>query len=316
MKILSPIDRPEEAGPLVEAGADELYGGYVSDSWKKKYSLLGSANQRYFAGAQFSSGTALKAAVREVHAQGAKFYLALNAPYYTEAQYKDVTDEAARIAQYGVDAFIVADVGLVMRLKGMLPRVPVHLSTLSAVFNSKSAEFFASLGVARMVLPRELTLAEMAGITGANKGIEFDAFVMVGKCPNIECYCSFTHNSPDLIWPCEMRYRMEVVAGDRRAGDIIRAQSEWSRVNRRQACGLCAVARLEDAGVTALKLVGRGGPTAAKVKAVGAVKRMLGLAREGLSQVELAAAAKKLYKGVYGQECNPYICYFPEVWKQ
>ena len=315
MNILSPIDRRKEVKPLVDAGADELYGGYVSPGWLEKYSLLGSSNQRYFTSAQIPDVRELEGIVKDTHRLGARFYLALNAPSYLEEQYDDILAEASAFLEMGIDAFIVSSLGLILRLKQDLPRARVHLSTLSTVFNSRSAAFFTKLGVDRIVLPRELTVSEMAGIIRSNRSASFDAFIMIGKCPNIEGFCSFTHNSPNLVWPCEERYRMDVVKGDSKAGDIIKAQKGWSTVNRRQACGLCAVPRLKKAGVSALKLVGRGGPTEIKVAVTQAVRAVLDLVDGGISDEEMHESARLLYKKIFGADCNPYICYFPEVWR-
>jgi putative protease len=315
VKILSPVDRLAEVELLADAGAEELYGGYVPGKWLKRYSMMGSMNQRYFPSAQIVSEAELSRIVKAAHRREARFYLTLNAPYYLKSQYDEVLEEAARAAGLGVDAFIVTDLGLIMRLKDKLPGVDVHLSTLGAVFNSGCAKFFSRLGISRMVLPRELTISEMSGIIRANPGINFDAFVMIGKCPNIEGFCGFTHNSASLVWPCEEPYRIEVVKGGSRADDVVNAQMGWSRVNRRQACGLCATARLRDAGVTALKLVGRGGPTDMKVKVTAAVRHMLDMAGRDAGEAEMHRTGMAKYKGVFGKDCNPYICYFPEVWR-
>jgi len=316
MRILSPVDRRAEVGELADAGADELYGGYVSGDWRRKYSLLSSVNHRYFPSAQIGGLNELKGIVKDAHGRGLRFYITMNAPYYTGPQYEDILSDAARYIDMGVDAFIVADLGLVLRLAHIMPGFPVHLSTLGTVFNSKGAAFFSHLGVNRVVLPRELTVREMAGIIKANPGTEFDAFVMIGKCPNIEGFCSFTHNSPSLIWPCEEAYTFGTVKTDGRAEEIARAQAGWGSVNRRQACGLCAVRALDQAGVTALKVVGRGGPTAVKVKVVKAVRDMLDYS-PGRAEVrlELQTKAKAVYKELFGRECSPYVCYFPEVWR-
>ena len=313
MRILSPVDRADEVGILADAGADELYGGHVSKAWLRKYSLLGSANQRYFASAQIKDLPELKRIIKAAHGRGLKFYITLNAPYYTAAQYEDMLVEAALYADLGVDAFIVADIGLILRLGQVMPGFPVHLSTLGAVFNSRSAAFFSGLGVHRIVLPRELTVAEMGRIVKANPEVEFDAFVMIGKCPNIEGFCSFTHNSASLVWPCEESYDFGTIKSDGRAEAVIDAQSGWSQVNRRQACGLCAVPGLEKAGITALKIVGRGGPTAVKAGAVKAVRGILENAAGDKKDLQLKARAA--YKGLFGRDCNPYVCYFPEVWR-
>lgn len=307
MKILSPIDKPDEVSALADAGADELYGGYISPEWRNRYSLLASANHRYFANAQIAGKKELASTINGAHRRGMKFCLTLNAPYYTQEQYDFLLMEAERLLEAGVDAFIVSDLGLILRFRDRLPEASIHLSTLSAVFNSRSASLFGSIGVRRIVFPRELTLAEMKGIVKANPGAQFDAFVMIGRCPNIEGFCTFTHNSPQLVWPCEERYVMRAVKGD--DGKVIEAQSAWGRVNRRQACGLCAVGGLKDAGVSALKLVGRGGPTKMKVAVLKAVKDALLINDAG----ELREAGKRRYVELFGQPCSPQVCYYPEL---
>jgi len=312
VRILSPVDNLDEAGRLVEAGADELYGGYVSPAWRRKYSMLGSANQRYFPSAQIKDRRELKGIIKAAHSGGARFYLTLNAPYYTAAQYDDLVSEAAEMSGLGVDAFIVSDIGLILRLNTAVPAAPVHLSTLQGVFNSKAAAFFAGLGVKRIVFPRELTVAEMAGVVKNNPGIEFDSFIMVGKCPNVEGFCTFTHNNPELIWPCEEPYGRNAEGPD--AAGIVEAQAGWSRVNRRAACGLCALPGLVGAGVTALKLVGRGGPAAMKLRVINAVRDALTHCGSGMPEPEYRARMKELYRATFGGDCNPYVCYFPEIW--
>ena len=314
MKILSPIDNAAEAEALLDAGADELYGGYVSPAWRRKFSMLGSLNQRYFPNAQIEGMAALRKIIRAAHSRGAMFYLTLNAPYYIESQYDAILKEAARMKDIGVDAFIAADLGLILRLRENMPDAGVHLSTMSSVFNSRAASFFSRLGVGRMVFPRDLTLSEMAAVARANPDVSFDAFVMVGKCPNIEGFCSFTHCSPEIVWPCEERYEVKALEADSRFVGIKKAQAGWSRVNRRQACGLCAVRGLTDAGVTGLKLVGRGGPTAVKVGVIRAVRQMAELSDGGASDTRLKRRGKALYKEVFGRGCSRYICYFPELW--
>ncbi len=311
MKILSPIDKAEEAAPLAEAGADELYGGYVSRRWAKKFSLMGSPNHRYFPNAQVSALSDLKKIIRGARAGGARFFLAMNAPYYSQGQYALLLDDADDALSAGADAIIAADLGLILRLRERFPKLEVHLSTLGAVFNSMTPKFFRKLDVSRFVLPRELTVSESAEIIGNNPGSSFDAFIFIGKCPNVESFCGFTHNNPNLVWPCEEEYEIRAVRGDDRAKEIIEAQSGWSRINRRQACGLCAVKGLLDAGVYSLKIVGRGGPMAMKVGSVRAVKDALALILSGASEKELAEFSRKKYRETFGADCNPYVCYFP-----
>lgn len=315
MRILSPVDNLVEVDALAAAGANEVYGGYVPGAWSKRYSMLASANQRYFPGAQIKSARELSAVVKAAHRNRMSFFLTLNAPYYTASQYDALVEDARRVQGMGADAFIVSDLGLMLRLKDRLPDAHIHLSTLQGVFNADTVGFFKRLGIDRMVFPRELTLSEMAGIVKASPDVEFDAFIMVGKCPNIEGFCTFTHVSPDLIWPCEKRYAITPTQPGGRSSGIVDAQSGWSSVNRRHACGLCGLPGLKKAGVTALKIVGRGGPTAVKVKVISAVRHALSLLDSDAGGTEYSASCKEIYRATFGCDCNAYVCYFPELWR-
>jgi hypothetical protein len=66
--------------------------------------------------------------------------------------------------------------------------------------------------------------------------------------------------------------------------------------------------------VTGLKLVGRGGPTEAKLAAVKTVRRILEFAESGADGEAVKNVAKAAYKELFGRACGPYVCYFPELW--
>ena len=83
MRIISPVDNLAEAAMLLEAGADELYGGYLPAAWDS-YALAASLNQRTFSGAQIASEQELAEIITLVHAHGRRFALTLNAPFYTD----------------------------------------------------------------------------------------------------------------------------------------------------------------------------------------------------------------------------------------
>ena len=70
MKIISPVDNPTEAIKLIDAGANELYGGYVPSEWSERFTLLTSINQRTFANAQLDNYEDLCAVVGLAHDRG------------------------------------------------------------------------------------------------------------------------------------------------------------------------------------------------------------------------------------------------------
>jgi putative protease len=82
MRIISPVDNLQEPCLLLEAGADELYGGYVPAAWDS-YNLAASLKQRTSSAAQITPEQELSESIALVHARKWTFVLILNAPFYT-----------------------------------------------------------------------------------------------------------------------------------------------------------------------------------------------------------------------------------------
>lgn len=317
MKILAPIDRFEEAERLIQAGADEVYGGYVPPGWAETYTITGSINKRTFQEAQFGTREELEETIKYMHRKDALFYLTLNNDYYSEKQYPLVLMEAEWAEAAGVDALLVADIGLILEIKKRGIPIDLHVSILSSVLNSRAAEFYRSLGVSRIVLDRTLSLNEIGRIVHDVKDVRFEVFVMYGKCPNIEGMCTFFHHDdPKHVWPCCRNYAISTVSGSDEALKVLEAvdaQSAWSAHERGRGCGLCAMYDLDRAGVHSLKIAGRGRYTDDKVRAVEMVAEMRRLIESGVSRENYVRAASDLFIKTYGKECNPYVCYCPEL---
>lgn len=317
MRIISPIDHAAEADLLLDAGADELYGGYVPKEWRQQYSLLASINQRTFEGAQLESLKALTAVVDRAHARGRTFSLTLNAPFYTEAQVPLLLDYVDQTVAVGIDGIILADLGLLRLLRRRHPGIEYHASTLAHLMNSSAVEFYLRQGVDRVIFPRHLTVAEMATIAGKLPQVRFDAFMLVGKCPNTEGLCTFHHASPDKIWPCEIPYRITPLEEPASVA-LLRAmarQGSWSQTDRRHGCGLCAIPHLLRMGIYGLKLVGRGAPTVQKVKNVQLVRDFLTLAETETDFALYRRRAVAAHRQRFGAPCSPNVCYYPEFYE-
>jgi len=314
MRIISPVDHLSEALPLLAAGADELYGGYVPRGWNERFSPLASINQRTFAGAQLESQEELAAIVALCQGEGKRFSLTLNAPYYTDAQLPMILEVVDQAVTAGVNAIILADPGLLRLLKQRYPRVEYHASTLAHLLNSSALEFYRQLGISRAILPRHLTIAEMEAIVAASPHVACDAFLFVGKCPNTEGLCTFHHSHSDKVWPCEIPYEIAPLLGapsDKLQKAMVR-QGSWSQSDRRHGCGLCALPALARIGIDGLKLVGRGAPAQRKIAHVRLVRQMLDLAStehdfSGFQQQAMAA-----HKLNFAADCSRNVCYYPE----
>jgi putative protease len=317
MRVISPVDHLAEADLLLDAGADELYGGYVPEEWRERFSLLASINQRTFAGAQLEGYEALAGVVAKAHARGRAFSLTLNAPYYTEEQMPLLLDYVDGAVAAGIDGVILADLGLLRLLRRRHPRLEYHASTMAHLGNSAAVAFYLQQGVSRVIFPRHLTVAEMGRIAGKLPQVRFDAFLLVGKCPNTEGLCTFHHSSPDRIWPCEVPYAiapLEEPASPQLERAMAR-QGSWATTDRRHGCGLCAIPPLQRIGLFGLKLVGRGAPTAQKVQNLLLVRDFIALAGQESDFAAYRRRARAAHRARFGAPCSPNVCYYPEFYE-
>lgn len=317
MRIISPVDRAVEADALLEAGAHELYGGYVPAAWEERFGRLVSINQRTFAGAQLESFSDLCRVIEACRKSGGDFALTLNSPFYTDLQLPLLLDYVAEAVAAGVSSVILADLGLLQVLRESFPELLYHASTLAHLGNSAAIRFYQRQGIGRVILPRHLTLVEMARIRAAVPALPFDAFMLVGKCPNTEGLCSFHHSHPDKVWPCEIPYRMEPLAAS--ASEQLTAamarQASWAQTDRRHGCGLCAIPHLLEAGFDGLKLVGRGAPLQRKLANIGATREFIHLARQEQDFSRYRDEAMASHRRIFGVSCNENVCYYPELFE-
>ncbi len=312
MNIITPVDKIQEVSLLIDEGVDELYGGFNPKQWLDKFTIYASMNQRYFESAQIKTFDDLKAIVDEIHAHGKRFYFTMNGGLYSKAQYDMIKSFLPELKRIGIDGIIAADIGLILLIAESTIDIPVHISTLGKSYNHKTAEFYWDIGVRRIVFPRHLTFFEMKTIAEKCPKMEYDIFTLIGKCPNIEGYCTFQHLSPTKRWPCEIEYDISGCGGSADPSLPIESQRQWSIIERRHSCGLCALKKLGDFRVRALKIVGRGAPTKMKVQNVRLLKYALSLLEEELTDEEYYQKIKAAYKKRFGNDCAPQNCYYPE----
>ena len=169
MELLAPAGGMEQLKAALRFGADAVYGGL------SRHSL------RAFAG-NFDAA-ALSEAVRLCHAQGARFYAAINA-LATDGELADFVDTAREALEAGVDAAIVADVGVAAELRRQVPGLALHLSTQLSVCNASAAEALGAVtGAARVVLAREMRLEDVAALRRAlSPDMALEAFVHGAMC--------------------------------------------------------------------------------------------------------------------------------------
>ncbi len=199
-ELLSPAGDLEKLQIAVWYGADAVY--------------LGAPDFSLRAQAGSFAGDELAAAVALAHAAGVKVYLAVNI-YAHERHLANLRGLLAEAAACGVDAFIIADPG-VFKLAGELaPGVARHISTQAASSNSECVRFWQEQGASRVVLAREVSLAE-CGQIARSVPVELEIFVhgavcmaYSGRCLLSSFLCGRSANLGDCAQPCRWQYRLE-----------------------------------------------------------------------------------------------------------
>ena len=176
MEILAPAGSPESLQAAVRAGADAVYLGG------------GSFSARAFA--HNFDDDALRSAVRYCHARGVRVHLAVNTLLRDEELERAV--EFVRFAcTLPVDAVLVQDTGLLLRLRACAPALPLHASTQMSLHTPSGAAAVQEAGMTRAVLAREMTAKEIRETRGA-VSIELESFVHGALCMSVSGQCYFS----------------------------------------------------------------------------------------------------------------------------
>ena len=342
MKILAPVNSVHEAEVLVNLGAEELYCGLSQGAWRKSQGQEFWLNRREPGKANVESLEKLKELVVVAHRAGSQVFLTLNQPGYAPELYTDILTTVRQAQEYcGVDAFIVADPGLIRLLKEILPAVVIHVSSLAAVLNSAAVSFFSQMGVKRIIFPRYVEMETMKSIIERDgEHLEYEAFILNDGCVFEEGYChvshafggAFCHNPAWVYKPIKIKEEGSDNQNPQRAGRLqvdketfgehMEEYRRWLWIGIKNfggmpspkgyplgMCGLCALTQLKEIGVASLKIVGREAPLKKKVASVKLLKGMLDFIEAGPSPEEVRSQAK-LVKGVKGLCESGYMCYY------
>ncbi|CAM5332508.1 U32 family peptidase [Thauera sp.] len=331
MRIVAPVSRVAEIEPLAQAGASEFYCGLVPPDWLGRFHAI-NANRR--PSGNLTRYEDLARAIDIAHAHEATVSLVLNAQHYSAAQIGAAEDIAGRFAALGGDALIVSDLGLLHALALRFPALRMHVSSVATCRNAGAARLCRELGAQRLILPRDVTLAEAASIAAEVPDIEIEAFVLNDGCIFEEGACHTIHLPGQLGGPIcldrfEYRYRRRDggAVSPRLAARLQQNDAEyerwlWYRFSCGFSttpeglpygpCGLCAVPVLRRGRVAAIKIAGREAPTARKLASVRMVRSVLERVRAG----EDDAAVRAFAVGLRPSESHcatGYMCYYPEV---
>lgn len=327
-RIVAPITSLNQAQKVIDAGADELYCGALFDEWTSVYGDSDLLSRRQGACAHVSNRNELVEIAHLAAETNRIVALTVNARY-TQDQQNRVLDLIASWEEMGGRAIIVTDLGILLRLRFLASPLQCHLSLLAGIYNSQSAAFFADLGVTRIVLPRQLSIAEISSlIANGPPRIEYECLVLNQKCQFIDGMCSFYHGTrlPQEV-PCVFSYKLEPdqqlpVARSHDPlyeghGCHLDWQTPTGPVHPLQQddeksphCAACQFQVLGRAGVKYFKIAGRAYETALIVRGVKFLREALALWDECESSGEASDAIISLYSKVFGSNCGRRKCYY------
>ena len=230
-ELLSPAGSPEALRAAVAGGADAVYFGAKSFS------------ARSFA--ENFDEDAIKNAVRYCRALGVKTYMTVNIQL-SDRELGEAAETIFRAYRYGIDAFIVADVGLANYVHTVCPEIELHASTQATGLNVYSADELKKIGFSRMVAPREISRRDLE-ILIKNSPIETELFVHGAICVSCSGQCLISSviggrsgNRGECAQPCRLPYGKSGYA-----------------LSLKDMCLAGHLTELSEMGVASLKIEGR-----------------------------------------------------------
>ena len=234
-ELLAPTGNLEILKGVIESGADAVYVGG---------SMFGA---RAYAN-NFTEEELLEA-IDFAHLRGVKVYLTVNT-LIKNSEFSKLYDYLLPYYKRGLDAVIVQDIGVVKAIHEYFPSMEIHTSTQMTVTGADGVRFLSQFGVTRVVMAREVSLAEMKRIH-EETGMELEAFVHGALCYSYSGQCLFSSilggrsgNRGRCAQPCRLPYTVE-------------GKKDEYILSLKDMCGIKALDKLHDAGVYSLKIEGR-----------------------------------------------------------
>ena len=235
-------------------------------------SLKFGADAVYLAGKQFGMRTAsknfdneeLKQAVDLAHSYDSKLYITINTlPRNNEIEV--LPDFLMYAQEIGVDAFIIADLGVFEIAKKYAPKVERHISTQAGIVNSQTATAWYNMGASRVVLAREMTFDDIADIRAKiPKELEIECFVHGAMCVSFSGRCLISSymtgrdaNRGDCAQPCRWKYHLYEENRDGQFFPVEEADGGTYLYNSRDMCMIDYIPQLVKSGISSLKIEGR-----------------------------------------------------------
>ena len=241
-ELLAPAGSFEILKAVIEAGADAVYVG------GSQFGARAYANN-------FTEEELLEA-IDYVHLRGKKLFLTVNTLFKNQEIKEYLYDYLKPYYERGLDAVIVQDFGAIAFIKECFPGLPIHTSTQMTITGVEGAKLLKNLGAERIVLARELSIAEMKKIR-KEADVELEAFIHGALCYSFSGQCLFSSmlggrsgNRGRCAQPCRLPYSV-----------LDEKKKEYKKesyvLSLKDLCGIEYLQQLREAGVYSLKIEGR-----------------------------------------------------------
>jgi len=242
-ELLAPAGSIECIRAAVENGADAVYFGLDVGFNARARAVNFPVEQ-------------LGETMSELHRRGVKGYVTLNTLIFSE-ELVEVEALVRKIAEAGVDAVLVQDLGVARLIRAICPDLPMHASTQMTLTSAECIEVARQLGITRVVLPRELSIDEMREIHAATS-MELEAFVhgalcvaYSGQCLTSESLGGRSANRGQCAQACRLPY--DVICDDE---DVELGEQKYL-LSPQDLSAIEYSPELIDAGIRSFKIEGR-----------------------------------------------------------
>ena len=339
MKIVAGLGSADEYIRYCEAGADEFFCGYVPYEWTKKYGTMTALNRREVlcCNVQIGGREELEILSAMINMYQKPVHLTFNSLYYLPEQYPLIGRIISECLEMGFRSYIIADPALILYLHEKGINCEIHLSGELGEMNSGVAEIFAEMNLKRIIFHRKNRAADMQAVIDAversqcNRAgqMEYEAFVLNELCQFSGSFCNSLH-CDELGHLCRVPYWMGDAGGNRSkkcrdvSGNLAWQESELIDQSEAQendtadndteidylcgqsGCGICELYALQKAGITHVKLVGRGNHVDSMEQDIRNLRKALELLEQEESE---NAFRKKMKQELFPNGCSRN-CYY------
>ena len=331
MKLTVGLGSVDEYIRFSEAGADEFFCGYVPYSWTQKYDTMMPLNRREVlcSNVQLGAFSELEILASMIRDYQRPVHLTFNSLFYLPEQYPEIAKIMKACMCLGFQSYIIADPALILYLREHNIDCEIHLSGETGEVNSRMVDFFQQFSLKRVIFHRKSSFDDMKAVINAEKSYgglraetEFEAFILNEMCQFTGAFCNSLH-CDELGHLCRIPYWLEPLresctgSSFRQLRPSVPAASSQTDVPNDSdlpegylcgatGCGLCALYRLREIGITHLKLVGRGNYTDFMEQDIRMLRQALAILETSTSEKDFQ---QNMRKQLFPQGCSSH-CYY------